>query len=188
MSSIEPDDCGGQVDAGQEASCGLVVAGGNGPELLELGEEVLDQMPGLVEVFVEGARCLPGFPRWDDGRLASLGQRFEHPLVRIERLVGNERLGLKLREQRIGSGQIMLLTAGQVKADRIAKRIHQGVDLGGQPALATADGLVWPSFLGCRPRADARARSLSRSSRTRCRHRPPRAGTPAPTPRPWPTG
>ena len=43
------------MNAGQEASCGLVIAGGNGPELLELGEEVLDQMPGLVEVFVEGA-------------------------------------------------------------------------------------------------------------------------------------
>src|SRR4051812_12865984 len=46
------------------------VSGGNGPELLELGEEVLDEVAGLVEVFVEGARCLPGFPRWDDGRLA----------------------------------------------------------------------------------------------------------------------
>ena len=40
VSSIEPNDCGGQVNAGQEASRGLVVAGGNGPELLELGEEV----------------------------------------------------------------------------------------------------------------------------------------------------
>ena len=51
-----------RLNAGQEASCGLVVAGGNGPKLLELGEEVLDQMPGLVEVFVKGARCLPGIP------------------------------------------------------------------------------------------------------------------------------
>ena len=136
------------MDAGQEASCSLVVAGGNGPELLELGEEVLDEVAGLVEVFVEGARCLPGFPRWDDGRLAGLGQRFEHPLVRIERLVGNECLGLKLREQHIGASQIMLLTTGQVKTDRIAKRIHQGVDLGGQPALATADGLIIAGFLG----------------------------------------
>jgi hypothetical protein len=42
----------------------------------------------------------------------------------------------------------MLLTAGQVTADRIAKRIHQRVDLGGQPALAAPDRLVWPSFLG----------------------------------------
>jgi hypothetical protein len=42
----------------------------------------------------------------------------------------------------------MLLTAGQVKVDRIAKRIHQGVDLGGQPALAAADGLIIAGFLG----------------------------------------
>ena len=148
MSSIEPDESGDQVNAGQEASCGLVVAGGDGPELLELGDEVLDQMPGLIEVFVKGARCRPGLPRWDDRRLAGLGQRLEHPRVGIERLVGNERLGLKLWEQGIGSSQIVLLTTGEMKAGWIAERIHQGVDLGGQPALAAPDGLVRPSFLG----------------------------------------
>src|SRR3712207_4791744 len=124
MSSIEPDGYGGQVNAGQEASRGLVVAGGDGPELLELGKEVLDQMPGLVEVFVEGARCLAGLARWDDGCLAGLGQRREHSLVGIECFVGNERLGLKLREQGIGSSQIVLLAAGEMEADRIAERIH----------------------------------------------------------------
>src|SRR5215208_6241397 len=128
MSSIEPDESGDQVNAGQKASCGLVIAGGNGPELLELGEKVLDQMPGLVEVFVKGARRLAGLARWDDRRLTGVSQRLAHPRGGIERLVGDERLGLKLREQRIGPSQIMLLTAGQVKADRIAERIHQRVD------------------------------------------------------------
>ena len=136
------------MNAGQEASCGLVVAGGDGPELLELGKEVLDQMPGLVEVFVKGARCRAGFPRWDHGRLAGLGQRREHALVCIERLVGNERPGLKRGQQGIGSGQIVLLTAGEMKAGRIAERIDGGVDLGGQPALAAADGLILAQFLG----------------------------------------
>ena len=88
-------------------------------------------MPGLVEVFVKGARCRPGFPRWDHRRLAGFGERREHALVRIERPVGDECLGLKLWEQRIGSGQIVLLTAGEMKADRIAERIHQRVDLRG---------------------------------------------------------
>ena len=148
MSSIEPDESGGEVNAGQEASCGLVVAGSDGPKPLELGKEVLDQVPGLVEVFVESTRGLASFARWNDRRLAGLGQRFEHPLVRIERLVRNECLGLKLREQGIGSSQIVLLTASEMKADRIAERIHQGVDLGGQPALAAPDRLVRPSFLG----------------------------------------
>ncbi len=148
MSSIEPDESGDEGNAGQEASRGLVVAGGNGSKLLELGEEVLDQMPGLVELFVEGARCLAGISRWDHGCLAGLGQRLKHPRVGIERFVGNERLGLKLRQQGIGSGQIVLLTAGEMKAGRIAERIHQGVDLGGPPALAATQGLVFASFLG----------------------------------------
>ena len=136
------------MNAGQEASCGLVIAGGNGPELLELGEEVLDQMPGLVEVFVEGAWCLAGLARWDDRCLAGFRERLEHPLVGIERFVGNERLGLKVGQQGIGSGQIVRLTASEMKADRIAKRIHQRVDLGCQPTRAAADGLILASFLG----------------------------------------
>src|SRR3954452_15648165 len=147
MSSIEPDESGDQVNAGQEASCGLVVAGGDGPELLELGEEVLDQMPGLVEVCVKGARCRAGLPRWDHGCLAGVSQRFEHALVRIERLAGNERLGLKLWQQGIGSSQIVLLTAGEMKADRIAERIDGGVDFRAQPSTRASDGLILTPFL-----------------------------------------
>ena len=89
-----------------------------------------------------------GITRWDHRRLAGFSQRREHSLVGIERFVGNERLGLKLREQRIGPSQVMLLTTGEMKADRIAERIHQRVDLGGQPALAAADGLILANFLG----------------------------------------
>ena len=148
MSSIEPDSGCGEVNAGQEASRALVVAGGNGPKLLELGEEVLDQMPGFVEVFVKGARRLAGFPRWDDRRLAGFSQRLQHPLVGIERLVGNEGVRFQPGQKGIRSGQIVLLAAGQMEAGRVAERIHQRVDLGCQPALAAADGLVWPSFLG----------------------------------------
>src|SRR3712207_6021972 len=148
MSSIEPDESGGEVNAGQEASCGLVVAGGNGPELLEFGEEVLDQMPGLVEVLVKGARCLAGFARWDDRRLAGVSERREHPLVGIEGLVGNEGVRFQPGQQGIRSGQIVLLATAEMKANRIAERIHQRVDLGCQPALAAADGLVFSSVLG----------------------------------------
>ena len=136
------------MNASQEASCSLVIAGGDGPKLLELGEEVLDQMPGRVEVFVKGVRCLAGLARGDDRRLASLGQRLAHALVGIEGFVGDERLGLTRRQQGIRSGQIVLLTASEMKAERIAERIHQGMDLGCQPALAAADGLTLANFLG----------------------------------------
>ena len=79
----------------RESSRGLVVAGGNGTELLELGEEVLDQVARLVEVFVEVARRLAGWSRWDHRRLAGFSERLEHALVGVERFVGNERLGFK---------------------------------------------------------------------------------------------
>jgi len=40
----------------------------------------------------------------------------------------------------------MCLAAGQVEADRIAKGIDQGVDLGAQPAARTPDSLVFADF------------------------------------------
>src|SRR3954451_22080654 len=99
--------------------------------------------------FVKGARRLAGFPRWDDRRLAGFSERLEHPLVRIERLVGNERLGLKLWEQGIGSSQIVLLTAGEMKADRIAERIDGGVNFRAQPSARAPDGLILTPLFTC---------------------------------------
>ena len=53
MSSIEPDCSGSEVDSGEEIAGGFVVAGGDGAELFEFAEEVLDQVARLVEVAVE---------------------------------------------------------------------------------------------------------------------------------------
>ena len=56
VSSIEPNDSGGEVNRGEEVAGGLVIAGGDGTELLEPGEEILDQMARFVEVAIVGAR------------------------------------------------------------------------------------------------------------------------------------
>src|SRR3954452_1981402 len=88
MSSIEPDSCACDVDAGEEVSCGLVIPGCDGPELLELSEEVLDEMARLVEVAVERAVLASVRLGWNDGGLAGSGQRCPDPLVSVERLVG----------------------------------------------------------------------------------------------------
>ena len=47
------------MDGGEEVAGGLVVAVGDGPELLEFGEEVLDQVTCLVEGAVECPRRPP---------------------------------------------------------------------------------------------------------------------------------
>ena len=49
VSSIEQNDRGNPIDGAEEVAGGLVVAGGDGPVLLEFGEEVLDQVPILVQ-------------------------------------------------------------------------------------------------------------------------------------------
>lgn len=42
----------------------------------------------------------------------------------------------------------MGLATGEMKADRIAEGIHQGMDLGAQSAARAPDGLVFTGFLG----------------------------------------
>jgi len=43
------------MDGGEEISCGFVVAGSDGPELLEFAEEIFDQVSCLVEFLIERA-------------------------------------------------------------------------------------------------------------------------------------
>ena len=65
------------MDSGEEVSGRLVVAGGDGAVLLELAEEVLDEVAGLVGVFVEIALNLAvalggittDFPRASNGSI-----------------------------------------------------------------------------------------------------------------------
>jgi hypothetical protein len=50
--SPEGDDGGNEMPIGGVTACGLFVARGNGPELLYFREEVFDQVPPLVGVFI----------------------------------------------------------------------------------------------------------------------------------------
>ncbi len=136
------------MDGGEEISGELVVARGDGAELLELTEEVLDQMARLVEFFVVRARCRAiAFGR-DHRDLVGGGKRRDHPGIGVERLVGEQRIGGEVRQEGIGTLQIMRLPGGEQEFDRVAECVDQGVDLGAQPAFAAADRLVCAIFLG----------------------------------------
>lgn len=50
MSSVEPDDRSGEIDRAEEVGGACIVSGGNRTVLLECGEEILDQMSGLLHV------------------------------------------------------------------------------------------------------------------------------------------
>ncbi len=103
------------------------------PELLEFGEEVLNEVTLLVGVLVVVARQSPVYLGRDHRRFAGRSQRRDDPLVGIERFVGDQRIGLHRGQEVVGADQIMRLSAGQEEVDRVAERIDQGVDFGAQP-------------------------------------------------------
>ena len=57
MSSVKEDNRSGQVDGSEKADGAFVVASGKRAVLLEFGEEVFNQMAGLIEVPIVRARC-----------------------------------------------------------------------------------------------------------------------------------
>lgn len=146
MPSIEPGDAGGQVDGGQEVCGSLVVAGRDRPELLELGEEVLDQVTRLVQILVIGTRVSAvGFGR-NHRRLARLFQQGKDPCLGVECLVGDQDAGLEFGEQGVRSLQVMRLPRREREAGWVAQRIDRGVDLGAQATPATSDGFIAAVF------------------------------------------
>ena len=134
------------MDGGQKVSRGLIVTGGDCAVLLELGEEILDQVTRGVDITIECLRLLPIGLRWDHRFLSRGGERFANPLVRIKRLIGDQCIGLHIGQQLVGSDKVMSFATGQIKAGRIAKGIHQRVDLGAQSAARAADRLVLAVF------------------------------------------
>src|SRR5258708_33478092 len=72
---------------------------------------------------------------WDHGCFARRFQEFDHPLIRIERLVREQYLRLHVRQERIRSDQIMDLARGQDDLQRIAQRVRQHVKFAAQPLI-----------------------------------------------------
>lgn len=76
------------MDTGEEVSGGFVVTGCDGAELLEFGEEILDQVARFVDVPViipaDSAVCLG----WDHDRLVLVREQGDDPLIGVERFVG----------------------------------------------------------------------------------------------------
>jgi hypothetical protein len=134
------------MDGCQEISRGFVIAGGDGAELLEFGEEILDEVTRFVKLLVILALVLAiGFGR-DDGALAGSFERLDDTLVGVETFVGDHDVGRDLRQQDVGAVEIAGLSGREREAGRIAQSIDRRIDLGAQSAFAAADGFVFAGF------------------------------------------
>jgi len=98
---------------GEEVSGGLVVAGGDGAELLEFGEEIFDEVACLEQVaIIVTADLAVGFGR-DHHGLTGGDERVDDALLGVEGFVGDQCIGLYSRQQVIGPDEIMGFTTAQ---------------------------------------------------------------------------
>lgn len=126
-------------------ACRLVIAGGDGAQVLELVEEALDQVALTIEGEVGLARDpaigLGWHDRGDRLCVAGLDQR-----IGVIRLVRQAGLRLGMLQQRLGLAEIAGLAGRQGEGNGMAQRSDQGMDLGGQSASRTSAGLVLAPF------------------------------------------
>jgi hypothetical protein len=137
------------MDHGGEALIGLVGAHGDAFELLELAEEVLDEMPPFVHLFVDGERLCAARMLGDDD-LGAARVEFGDDGVAVERLVGDQRVEGQSLDERRHAHRVEALSRQKHEAHEIAKRIGERQDFGGHAAFRAADRLALsPPFAPC---------------------------------------
>jgi len=149
------------VNASEESLGELVVSSGDGPELLERVEEAFDQIALAAEREIARARGFSVGFGWDNRGDRSIVQGGDEG-VRVEGLVGDQGAGIDGFDQRFGASEIMILAQAEHYLDRIAERIDERVDLCGQSAAGSADGLRTVFYGMARP--SFRRRRLAGSS------------------------
>ena len=128
------------MNAGEENLGELVVTRGDGPKMLELVEETLNEIAFAVEGEVARARGFSVGFGWDDWRDRSSVEDADEE-VGVEGLVGDQSAGIDGFDQRFGTSQIVILARAEHHLNGIAEGVDERVNLGGQSAAGSADGL-----------------------------------------------
>ena len=128
------------MNAGEEGLGEFVVTRGDGPEMLERVEETLDEIALAVEGEIARARGFSVGFGGDDGGDRSIVEGGDEG-VGVEGLVSDQSAGIDGFDQRFSTSEIVILARAEHHLDRIAKGIDERVNLGGQSAAGSADGL-----------------------------------------------
>jgi hypothetical protein len=108
--------------------------------LFELVEETLNDIAFAVEDEIARARVFSvGFGR-DDWRERSSVERADEG-VGVEGLVGDQSAGIDGFDESFSASQIVILALAEHHLDGIAEGVDERVNLGGQSAAGSADGL-----------------------------------------------
>ena len=127
------------MNAGEEGLGEFVVAGGDGSEMLEHVEETLNEIAFAIEGEVARAGSFPVGFGWDDGDNRSIVEAMKASASNA--FIGDQSAGIGGFDERFGAGEIVILARAEHHLDRIAEGVDEGVNLGGQSAAGSADGL-----------------------------------------------
>src|SRR3989304_4532281 len=108
--------------------------------MLDFIDEKLRQMTLLVPVFVIIPALFPVLPRRNDHFSPSFEEYLEK-IICVIRAIGNQALKIQLGHQSCRLRDVMPLTTGQAKAQRISQSIDTHMDFGAEPASAAAQRL-----------------------------------------------
>jgi len=143
------NDDSGRVYHSRETGVGFVGAHGDALELLEFGEEVLDEMSPFIDFQVDIERRLASRHLRDNDLGAALVQFFDDP-IGVESLVGEQGVEVNAVDQRCDANGIVAVSWQQFEGDEVAKGVGQRQDLGGPTALGFTYGLALrPPFAPC---------------------------------------
>ena len=128
------------MNAGEERLGEFVVARGDGPEMLERVEETLDEIAFAVEGEVAPTRGFSVGFGWDDWDDRSSVEGADEG-VGVEGLVGDQSAGIDGFDESFSASQIVILARAEHHFDGIAEGVDERMNLGGQSAAGSADGL-----------------------------------------------
>ena len=174
------------MDGGEEVARGLVVAGGDGTELLEFGEEVLDEVTRLVDVLVVVARqspvCLGGitaiFPAAASGAMTRSSASNALSAISVSACIEGRRWSAPTRS--CASPPVRKKLTGLPSASTRAWILVLN------PPRDRPIAWSSPAFFGRRRCADGHAQWCCRSSHIHCRRQRKVAGRPSPIHPIWP--
>ena len=132
MFSNHPNEDASDEDHGTIASQGLFVTCGDAAELFDAVEEALDEMALLIDMSIEAARPCASAGR--NHRFASLGDDELNEMTGIEGLVGDHVLAVFSGQESGGLSNVVDVPAGNPQVNGVAERIHDDMDLCGEPA------------------------------------------------------
>src|SRR5215217_7368404 len=170
------------MDGGGGAGIRPVVAGGDGPERLQPGEGVLDEVAPAVHVAVEAeGGSAVGLGRDHRGGGAIVEGRPQP--VRVARLAAERGAEGDALDQRPHADGVVALAGQQDEPHQVAEGVNQGDDLGRQAAARAADGLVpgppfaplafwWAVTMVPSTRAYSKSGSSDRHAKTRSKTPP----------------